>query len=244
VQTVTLPSTPQGVEVGNDGRALISLLGTGVVAGVPQGTLLVFDRTQTASHQLLNVVVPALPTTPVPIPVPTLPRPVTTFSGKLLRTPNGQFIVGVLTPTAATTYVFVYEVASGVVLRNRTISGASSVLSMAPDGSRFMAGFSLFDTATLAVTAQQNNANAPFTFAGAFNTAQNTGGSMFSPDGTTIYSAFNTAATATPPPPSLSSTLLVNDSNADPAGRFLRDFRRHFRAVARDLERANSGTGA
>ena len=147
---MTLPSTPQGVEVGNDGRALISLLGTGVVAGVPQGTLLVFDRTQTASHQLLNVVVPALPTTPVPIPVPTLPRPVTTFSGKLLRTPNGQFIVGVLTPTVATTYVFVYEVASGVVLRNRTISGASSVLSMAPDGSRFMAGFSLFDTATLA----------------------------------------------------------------------------------------------
>ena len=213
-QTVTLPSTPQGVEVGSDGRALISLLGTGVVAGVPQGTLLVFDRTQTSSNQLLNVVVPALPTTPVPIPAPTLPRPVTTFSGKLLRTPNGQFIVGVITPTAATTYVFVYEVASGVVLHNRTISGASSVLSMAPDGSRFMAGSSMFDIATLAVTAQQNNANAPFTFAGAVNTAQNTGGSVFSPDGTTIYSAFNTAASTTPAPPSLSSTLLVNDSTS------------------------------
>jgi DNA-binding beta-propeller fold protein YncE len=211
-QTVTLPSTPQGVEAGNDGRALISLLGTGVVAGVPQGTLLVFDRTQTASNQLQNVVVPALPTTPVPIPAPTLPRPVTTFSGKLLRTPNGQFIVGVLTPTAATTYVFVYEVASGVVLHNRTISGASSVLSMAPDGSRFMAGSTMYDIATLAISAQQNNANAPFTFAGAINTAQNTGGSVFSADGTTIYSAFNTAATATPPAPSLSSTLLVNDS--------------------------------
>jgi DNA-binding beta-propeller fold protein YncE len=212
-QSVTLPSTPQGVEVGNDGRALISLLGTGVVSGVPQGTLLVFDRTQqSASNQLTPVVVPALPTTPVPIPAPTLPRPVTTFSGKLLRTPNGQFIVGVITPTAATSYVFVYEVASGVVLHNRTISGASSVLSMAPDGSRFMAGATMYDIATLAVVAQQNNANAPFTFAGAINTAQNTGGSVFSPDGTTLYSAFNTAATTTPPPPSLSSTLLVNDS--------------------------------
>lgn len=213
-QTVTLPSTPQGVEVGNDGRALISLLGTGVVSGVPQGTLLVFDRTQQSSNQLINVVVPALPTTPVPIPAPTLPKPVTTFSGKLLRTPNGQFIVGVITPTAATTYVFVYEVASGVVLSNRTISGASSVLSMAPDGSRFMAGASMFDMTTLAVTAQQNNANAPFAFTGAVNTAQNTGGSIFSPDGTTIYSAFNTAATTTPAPPSLSSTLLVNDSKS------------------------------
>jgi len=211
IQTVPLPSTPQGVEVGNDGRALISLLGTGVVAGVPQGTLLVFDRTQNAGSQLQNVVVPALPTTPVPIPAPTLPRPVTAFSGKLLRTPDGQFIVGVITPTAASSYVFVYEVVSGVVLRNRTVSGASSVLSMAPDGSRFMAGLTMFDITTLAEIAQQNNANAPFPFAAAINTAQNVGGSVFSPDGAALYSAFNTAATTTPAPPPLASTLLVND---------------------------------
>ena len=37
------------------------------------------------------------------------------------------------------------------------------------------------------------------------------GGSTFSPDGATLYSAFNTAATTNPPSPSLSSTLLVND---------------------------------
>src|SRR5271157_3728604 len=139
VQSVVLPSIPQGVEVGNDGRALVSMLGTGVVSGIPQGTLAVFDRTLNTGQQLLPVTVPALPTTPAPLPATTLTRPTKIFTGSLLRTPEGQFIVGVITPTASSTYIFVYEVASGVVLRNRTVSGASTVLAMAPDGSRFMA---------------------------------------------------------------------------------------------------------
>ena len=50
----------------------------------------------------------------------------------MMRTPDGQFIVGVIPPTNANTYVFVYEVASGIVLRNRTVAGASTVLSMSP----------------------------------------------------------------------------------------------------------------
>src|SRR5664279_2313001 len=74
-----------------------------------------------------------------------------------------------------------------------------------------MTGFTMYDTATLVVVAQQNNANAPFTFSSAINTTQNVGGSIFSPDGATLYSAFNTAATTNPPSPSASSTLLVND---------------------------------
>jgi len=211
VQSVVLPSIPQGVEVGNDGRALVSMLGTGVVSGIPQGTLAVFDRTLNAGQQLLPVTVPALPTTPAPLPATTLTRPTKIFTGSLLRTPDGQFIVGVITPTASSTYIFVYEVASGVVLRNRTVSGASTVLAMAPDGSRFMAGMTMYDIATLGIVAQQNNANAPFTFTAAVNTLQNIGGSVFSPDGTALYSAFNTAANTNPPPPSLSSTLLIND---------------------------------
>ena len=198
VQSVLLPSKPEGVEVGVDGRVLVSMIGTGVVAGVPQGTLAVFDPRPTVGQQVLNVQVPSLPSTPAAIPPVFLPRPTTTFRGKLLRTPDGQYIVGVITPTNASTYIFVYEVASGIVLRNRTTSGQSSVLSMAPDGSRFMAGMALFDTATLAVIAQQSNANAPFTFTSAINTLQNVGGSVFSPDGTTIYSAFNTAPNASP----------------------------------------------
>ena len=209
VYTQTLPSTPQGVESGADGRVLVAMVGTGVTSGVPQKTLQIFDP---LAKTLTDVSVPALTTTLAPVPAQATGRPTTTFSGKLQRTPDGTFIVGVITPTAASTYIFVYEVASGVILRNRTTAGQSSVLSMSPDGSRFMAGFTLYDTATLTVVAQQNNANAPFTFSSAVNTTQNVGGSAFSPDGKTVYSAFNTAATTNPPSPSLSSTLLVNDS--------------------------------
>src|SRR6185369_1661851 len=98
---------------------------------------------------------------------------------------------------------FIYEVASGVVLRIRIVTGQSTVLSMAPDGSRFMAGSTLYDTATLQVIAQQNTANLPF-FIGngtnpAFNVQSNLGGSIFSSDGATIYSAFNTSATGQRP---------------------------------------------
>src|SRR5215468_1382283 len=69
----------------------------------------------------------------------------------------------------------------------------------------------MYDTATLGVLAVQNNANAPFQFTGAFNTLQNVGGSIFTPDGNTLYSAFNTAANTNPTPPPLASTLLIND---------------------------------
>jgi DNA-binding beta-propeller fold protein YncE len=210
-QTVVLPSIPQGVEVGNDGRVLIAMLGSGVVSGVPQNTLAVFDPTLITGQQLLPVTVPALPSTPAPLPTTTFTRPTKIWTGSLLRTPDGSYIVGVITPTSSTTYIFVYEVASGVVLRNRTVSGASSVLAMAPDGSKFMAGMALYDITTLNVIAQENNANAPFPFTGAFNTAQNVGGSIFSPDGSTLYAAFNTAANTTPAPPPLATTLLVND---------------------------------
>src|SRR5262249_10673928 len=79
------------------------------------------------------------------------------------------------------------------------------------DGSRFMAGMTMYDTATLGILGQQNNANAPFSFTAAFNTLQNVGGSVFTPDGTALYSAFNTAANTNPTPPPLASTLLIND---------------------------------
>lgn len=211
VQSVVLPSIPQGVAVGNDGRALVAMLGSGTVSGVPQNTLTIFDRTLTSGQQLIPVTVPALPSTPSPLPAPSLGRPTKAFTGGLIRTPDGQFIVGVIPPTNSNTYIFVYEVASGVVLRNRIVAGASTVLSMAPDGARFMAGMTMYDTSTLNVIAQESNANAPFPFTAAFNTQQNVGGSVFSPDGSTLYAAFNTAANTNPPPPATASTLLVND---------------------------------
>ena len=224
-QTVTLPATPQGVEVGADGRALVSTVGTGTSTAAVN-TLLIYDQTQPTGspNQLIAVATPPTPTTPSPLPSQTLAKPDTTFTGKLVRTPNGQYIVGLTNPatnvctgsTAATgcTYLFVYEVSSGTILRSRNVNGQSTVLSMSPDGSRFMAGYTLYDVATLSVLAQMNNANAPFTYSATYSVRQNIGGSVFSNDGKTIYGAFNVAAFTTPPPPSNSSTLMLSDSTS------------------------------
>src|SRR5262249_14725232 len=63
--------------------------------------------------------------------------------------------------------------------------------------------------------AQQNAANAPFSFPSSnatnFNTQQNQGGSIFSADGSTIYSAFNIAPVQNPPSKASVSRLLLND---------------------------------
>lgn len=209
VQTVTLPAAPEGVEVGADGRALITTAGTGT-GNPPQNSLIVFDRTQNAGQQLIPVQAPPPPTTPQGLPLQILTRPALSFRSKLIRTPDGNFIIGLTNPSTTQTYLFVYEVASGVILRSRTVTGQSTVLSVSPDGARFMAGFTLYDTASLSVIAQQSNANAPFSFTANFNAAQNVGGSVFSPDGTTLYSAFNVAPN-TPNTKPNASTLLISD---------------------------------
>jgi len=208
-QTVLLPSKPQGVEVGVDGTVLVAMAGT-ITSGVPTGTLSVFNPNLTG-NQLVSVNVPALPSTPANLPATSAALPSTTFSSKLLRTPDGNYIVGMVYPSTTTTYAFVYEVSSQQVLRNRTTTGTSTVLSMSPDGSRFMAGLTLFDTATLSVIGQENIANAPFPMTNNFNSAQGIGGSVFSPDGKTLYAAFNTQPTTNPPAAPNSSTLLIND---------------------------------
>ena len=210
-QTVTLPARPEGVEVGADGRVLVSTVGTGT-GNPPQNTLLIFDRTQQSGQQLFPVQTPPPPSTPPTLPPAQLVRPDTQFFSKLIRTPDGQLIVGLTNP-GAQTYMFVYEVASGVILRSRTVGGQSTALSMSRDGSRFMAGFTLYDTNTLSVVAQQNTANAPFTLTGNFNVRQNFGGSVFSPDGATIYSAFNVAQFSLPALRPVASTLLISDSS-------------------------------
>jgi DNA-binding beta-propeller fold protein YncE len=208
--TVPLPARPQGVEVGSDGRVLISTLGTGTNNAA--NTLLIYDRMQ-SSQQVFAVPVPPAPTSPAQLGTTFLSRPQTAFAGKLIRTPDGNFIIGI-NPinNGASTLGFVYEVASGTILKSRTIAGQSTVFSMSPDGSRFMAGSTQFNTLTLAVTAQASTANAPFPMPAGFNNNVNLGGSIFSPDGLTLYSAFNVAATTVPAPRPSSSILLVSDA--------------------------------
>jgi DNA-binding beta-propeller fold protein YncE len=208
---VSLSAKPQGVEVGADGRVLISTDGSGT--GGTANTLLIYDGRQGGTNQVLPVTFAPPAATP-----PTLPQlqqpPTTTFNGKLLRTPNGAYIVGVSNFTnngQASTVVFVYEAVSGTVLRSRIVVGQSSTMSMSPDGATFMAGFRLFDIATLNGIAQQSTANAMFAATTAFSTTTNVGGSVFSPDGKTLYGAFNSAPNATPTPASQSATLLISD---------------------------------
>ncbi|MCC7154475.1 MAG: hypothetical protein IT161_07855 [Bryobacterales bacterium] len=209
VQTVSLPARPEGVEAGYDGRVLISTEGTGTNNLV--NTLLIYDRLQTG-QQVIPVQFPPPPPTPSQLPPAGGTRPVTLFRGKLVRTPDGRFIIGVSTIANNTsTVVYVYEVDSGVILKSRTVTGQSTVLSMAPDGARFMAGFTLYDTRTLAVVAQQTAANAPFPMPAGFNVLQNNGGSAFSPDGALLYSAFNVAPFTQPPTRPSASVLLISN---------------------------------
>jgi len=214
--TVSLPAKPEGVSVGVDGRVLITTQGTG--ANNALNTLLIYDKSQDQALQLTTVQFPPAISTPTPLPAVFVGRPATAFPGRLMRTPDGRFIIGMVainqTTNGATTTLFVYEVVSGVVLINRSVTGQSTVLSMSPDGSRFMAGSTLYDTATLSVIAQQSTANLPF-FVGTnnnpnFNIQQNYGGSAFTPDTTTIYSAFNTAANGQR---STSAVLYISNSS-------------------------------
>lgn len=221
-EVISLPARPEGVAVGADGRVLITTQGTG--ANNQVNTLLLYDRNQGFGQQILSLPTPQAIATPTPLPQVFAGRPAVPFPGRLLRTPDGQFIIGMVainqTATTAQTTLFVYETASGVVLKSRIVTGQSSVLSISPDGSRFMAGSTLYDTATLAVISQMNTANLPFYIQvfnnGAFgsnpnfNIQANYGGSTFSPDGNTLYAAFNTAATNQRP---LANALYIASPN-------------------------------
>src|SRR5437773_2343883 len=197
---VSLPANPEGVAVGVDGKALITTIGTG--QGNQFNTLLVYDPNASVGAEISVVLVaPPAPATPIP---PPLGRSALATRSALLPTRDGMRIIGV-NNVGNTRSVFVYEVASSTILRARTVNFVSNVLSISPDGSKFMAGLTLFETDTLTVIAQQNAANAPFSFptgaAGNFNTQQNQGGSVFSPDGATLYTAFNMAPVQDPPAP-------------------------------------------
>ncbi len=152
---------PDAIAVGNDGQVVI--LGS---AG-----LMRFDP---ASQQISR-----LPITPPPIPPAGLPgitpSPIPQgFRAGLVASADGSLMIGL-----STNRLFVYEVVSGTVLRSRNVTGLSSILSVAPDGSRFMAGPFLFDTKTLTILGRT-----------AFPAANLTGGSVFSVDGNTVYATF------------------------------------------------------
>ncbi len=211
IQAVALPAKPEGVAVGIDGRVLVSTIGTGMNNAFD--TLLIYDPSASQSKQLVPIPItvtgPAAPVTP--------PLGLTALSTRsaMLTSQDGSIIVGVNNISTTSRSVFVYDVLGQQLLNARTITGISDVVSIAPDTSRFMAGLTLFETQTLSVLAQQNAANAPFSFPSStatnFNTQQNQGGSVFAPDGSVIYSAFNIAPIQNPAAKANSSQLLLND---------------------------------
>ncbi len=210
VNRVSLPARPEGIAVGGDGRVLITTIGTGI--NNANNTLLLYDPTTVGQNLFALSVVPSTPAPPQ-LP-PTAGRPVLANRSYLAASADGRFIIGVNLPNNNQRSVFVFEVASGTVLRSRLINNISSVLSVSADGSRFMAGLTLFDTATLTILGQQNLANAPYPIANNvnFNLQQNQGGSVFSPDATTIYAAFNIAPTQNPPARANVSQLQIADA--------------------------------
>ena len=210
VKRINLPAKPEGVAVGNDERVLITTIGTG--QGNIVNNLILYDPRADLGKDILAI--------PVTIPAPGSPvtppagRPAYATRSMLETTRDGRFVVGV-NNVGTTRIVFVYEVASATVLRSRVVAGVSNVISISPDGEKFMAGLTLFETSTLTVLAQQNASNAPFSFPGGaannFSTQQNQGGSVFSVDGSVIYSAFNIAPVQNPPARPNVSRLLLND---------------------------------
>jgi uncharacterized protein (TIGR03437 family) len=207
---VRLPAKPEGVAVGSDGRVLITTSGSGT-AGTANLVLL-YDPSAVLGPPV--TVLPVTPATPTP---PTLPppsgRPFLASHSQLRATRDGATIVGVNTPGTGSPTVFVYQAASNTVVRARIVPGSSTSLSISDDGTRFMCGQNLFDTATLQVLAQENMANVPYPVVPgtAFNVQSAQGGSVFSPDGQTLYAAFDISPVQIPPATASVGQLLLND---------------------------------
>ena len=109
VATVSLPARPEGVATGIDGRVLITTQGTGTNNLL--NTLLIYDRNQSQGAQIISVPSPPQISTAAPLPAVFVGRPATQFPGKLLRTPDGNFIIGMVainqTTNSALTTLFV-----------------------------------------------------------------------------------------------------------------------------------------
>ena len=199
---------PEGVGVGVDGRVLVTTIGSGAAN---TNTLFLFDPT---TNSLGSVSLPVPP--PTSTVTPTVPgREFLAYRAALLPTADGKYLIGANGVNGTTRLIFVYETASATVLRSREVTALSNVLSVSPDNSRFMAGSTMFDINTLQVIAQENVSNSPFAFptnsTSNFNVQQDQGGSVFTPDGTQLYSAFNINPLLSPAAAANSTTLLVND---------------------------------
>src|SRR3954454_9704144 len=187
-----LDAKPEGVAVGIGGKVLITTVGTGTGTEV----LITYDPS-TGKTQPVAVAPPA----PVAPPVPLIGTGNLYLAGKsrLQAAQDGKVIIGV-NLQGATRTVFVFDVASSIVLASRVVPVISPTLAVSPDGSKFLSGPFLFDTATLAVLAQQNTTNSPYVFPNGanFNVQTAQGGAAFLPDNSALLAAYNIVPTTVP----------------------------------------------
>ena len=206
-QSIALSAAPEAVAVGFNEQVLISTVGTG--AG--QSVLVTYDPTVAASLSLQSLAVaPPAPAAPVLSPS----NMAQAGRARLQASSDGKTIIGVH-EQATSRYVFVYDVASAKVLASRNLSGISPVLAVSPDGSQFLSGAMLFDTASLLLLAQQNTVNSPYVFSATanFNDAAGTqGGAVYAqtPLGAALLTAYNIVPTLNSSINANTSQLLIN----------------------------------
>ncbi len=165
---IPVNSRPDSITLGNDGQVVI--MGS-------SGLLRLNPATRTVTS------VPNSPpgsAAPGPAIAGALPIP-QGFRASLAATPDGRLIFGLSTSSATVSRVFVYEVASGTVLRSRNVLGMNAATAASPDGSKFMMGPFLFDSNTLAILGRSG-----------LPAATLTGGSVFSLDGNSVWATFST----------------------------------------------------
>lgn len=196
---VALPASPQAVAVGFNEQVLVSTIGT----GTGQDVLVTVDPAA-QTWTLVAIAPPAATAPPATSPV---------ARAHLQATPDGKTIIGVH-EQGSNRYVYVFDVASSKVLGSRNLSGISHVLAVSPDGSRFLSGNLLLETASLLVMGQQNAINAPFVFPATANFASATtqGGAVYAqtPLGSALVTAYNIVPTLSPAAKSNTAELLFN----------------------------------
>ena len=179
--------------MGADGRALIATAGTGT-GNPPQNTLPIFDRTQSVFAGAFRCSGGASAHRPSrAVPSTTLVRPDTTFFSKLIRTPDGQFIVGPRPIPARTPTFLCMKSPPASSCATAPWPGSPRCFPWRRTARASWPASRMYDMATLAVIGAAEYCQRAVRLQRRFQYAQNVGGSAFAPDGDTLYSAFNTA---------------------------------------------------
>jgi hypothetical protein len=200
LQTVALSDTPRAAEFGSDGAALI----------LTTSQVLRYDPVTGSTTTLLSQIGPLLGA--LPVQAPTFPAEI--VNGRIAVTPdrNTIFVVGSLGSNLH--FAFYYLVPAQRIVTagcSRLISNPERFASIAPDGSKAMAGGLLRDSQLRILADFAPSGVLPIRVAPPVPTAPPpnappprpdtvVGGTVFSRDGSTIYASLLDPTQSTAPP--------------------------------------------